>query len=163
MSVSGVRRRDMEAESDAGAPAEGSPPRPLGALSPSFSPSSPASPVPPRQGWPEAAGLSELVSVPAFAALLVDLGGDSLALFGENIDLGEGHGEQLRAVLQALPSKPKKAKAKRNRCIRELEDLLTASCRTFELWEGCPKRPKRLRRMSNNWLRDSGEPDAQAN
>ena len=115
----------MEAESAAGPPAEGSPPRPLGALSPSFSPSSPASPVPPRQGWPEAAGLSELVSVPAFAALLVELGADSLALFGENIDLSEGHGGQLRAVLQALPSKPKKAKAKRNRCIRELEDLLT--------------------------------------
>ena len=115
----------MEAESAAGAPAEGSPPRPLGALSPSFSPSSPASPVPPRQGWPEAAGLSELVSVPEIAALLVELGADSLALFGENIDLGEGHDKQLRAVLQALPSKPKKAKAKRNRCIRELEDLLT--------------------------------------
>ena len=113
------------AESAAAPPAEGSPPRPLGALSPSFSPSSPASPVPPRQGWPEAAGLSELVSVPEFAALLVELGADSLALFGENIDLGEGHDKQLRAVLQALPSKPKRAKAKRNRCIRELEDLLT--------------------------------------
>ena len=82
-------------------------------------------PVPPRQGWPEAAGLSELVSVPEIAALLVELEADSLALFGENIDLGEGHDKQLRAVLQALPSKPKRAKAKRNRCIRELEDLLT--------------------------------------
>ena len=64
--------------------------------------------------------------MPAFAACLADLEVGSLAEFGESVDLEEGHDKQMRAVLDALPNKPKKAKGLKNRCIRRLNELITA-------------------------------------
>jgi hypothetical protein len=43
-----------------------------------------------------------------------------MADFADCIDVDEGHGEQLRAVLEALPSKPRKNKVLRNRALAEL-------------------------------------------
>ena len=84
---------------------------------------SPLAPVVAPAAWP--ADLAELVGVPAFAACLADLEVNSLASFGESIDLEEGHDKQLQAVLAAMPNKPKKAKGLKARCTRQLNELLT--------------------------------------
>jgi hypothetical protein len=82
-------------------------------------------PVPASPGagaWP--AELTELVSIPPFAACLAELDVHSMADFAECIDVDEGHDKQLQAVLDALPDKPRKNKLLRNRAQRQLADLL---------------------------------------
>jgi hypothetical protein len=72
--------------------------------------------------WPTE--LVELVSIASFAACLAELDVHSMADFADCIDVDEGHGEQLRAVLEALPSKPRKNKVLRNRALASLADLM---------------------------------------
>jgi hypothetical protein len=75
--------------------------------------------------WP--AELMELVSIPPFAACLASLEVSSLADFAECIDVDEGHDKQLQAVLEALPSKPRKKKLLRNRAQMKLADVSSAN------------------------------------
>ena len=86
--------------------------------SPSPAPSSPG----PANAWP--AELAELMSIPAFVACLAELDVHSMVDFADCIDVDEGHDEQLRAVLEALPSKPRKNKVLRNRVLASLADLM---------------------------------------
>eukprot|EP01043_Picozoa_sp_COSAG02_P070584 COSAG02_NODE_12554_length_1526_cov_1.647512_1_plen_405_part_00 len=72
--------------------------------------------------WPPE--LVELVSIASFAACLAELDVYSMADFADCIDVDEGHGEQLQAVLEALPSKPRKNKVLRNRALASLADLM---------------------------------------
>eukprot|EP01043_Picozoa_sp_COSAG02_P015626 COSAG02_NODE_670_length_18676_cov_29.852029_1_plen_399_part_10 len=72
--------------------------------------------------WPKE--LAELTGIPSFAACLAELGVRSIADFGENVDLDEGHGDMLKAVVEQLPSKPKKNRALKVRAQKVLSDLL---------------------------------------
>jgi hypothetical protein len=89
-------------------------------------PASPAAPsptpLPPAGAWP--AELAELMGIVAFVECLASLGVKSLADFADCIDVEEGHDKQLQAVLEALPSKPRKNKVLRNRALASLADLL---------------------------------------
>ena len=70
------------------------------------------------------------------------------------------HQAQIRAVPRARLRKQTTAALL---SLLERESLLTLSCRPFELLEGCPKTPERLRRTSDNLLRKSGELNELAN
>eukprot|EP01044_Picomonas_judraskeda_P006680 COSAG03_NODE_677_length_6352_cov_24.786982_6_plen_412_part_01 len=83
--------------------------------------------------WP--AELQDLVSIPAFAACLATMEVASLTDFGENVDLEEGHDEQMLAVIEALPAKPKKNRAIKVRAERCLQDLLLR----FRIYDGLDK------------------------
>ena len=72
--------------------------------------------------WP--AELVELMSIPSFAACLAELEVKSLSDFAECFDIDEGHDKRLQAVLEALPSNPRKNKLLRNRAQVRLAELV---------------------------------------
>ena len=74
--------------------------------------------------WPEA--LAELVGTECFAECLAALEIASLADLAETVDLEEGHDATMRAAVAKLPDKPKKARIKKARCARVLDELLDA-------------------------------------
>ena len=84
----------------------------------------PASPAPGASAgaWP--AELAVLTGIPGFVECLAGLEIHSLEEFGDNLDTDEGHDKQLCAVLDALPTKPRKNKLLRNRAQIALADLL---------------------------------------
>ena len=79
-------------------------PREQRQASPEPEPEPSPSPSAAAAAWP--AELAELVSIPSFAACLAGMGVLSMADLGENVDLEDDHGEQMSAVLAALPVKP---------------------------------------------------------
>eukprot|EP01044_Picomonas_judraskeda_P008778 COSAG03_NODE_1025_length_4996_cov_2.971615_2_plen_274_part_00 len=80
------------------------------------------SPVHADKNWPDE--LDELISIPDFAACLAKLDVHKMKDFAENVDADEGHDKLLMAVLEALPTKPRKQKLFRNRVVRTAQDLL---------------------------------------
>jgi hypothetical protein len=72
--------------------------------------------------WP--GQLALLTGIPSFVECLASLEIHSLEDFGDNLDTDEGHDKLLVAVLDALPTKPRKNKLLRNRAQITLTDLL---------------------------------------
>eukprot|EP01044_Picomonas_judraskeda_P005374 COSAG03_NODE_504_length_7391_cov_53.058420_6_plen_692_part_00 len=85
--------------------------------------SSPLTPTRKNENWPDE--LAELVSIPEFVACLAELDIHTFDDFADNVDAeDEGHDKMLMAVLEALPTKPRKKKLFRNRVIMVAQNLL---------------------------------------
>ena len=89
---------------------------------PAPAPESPATPVRSNPDWPEE--LAELMSIPEFVACLAELEVHKMDDVIDVIDAEEGHDKLLMAVLEALPTKPRKQKHLRNRVIVAAQSLL---------------------------------------
>jgi hypothetical protein len=85
-------------------------------------PKSPSTPVHENEHWPDE--LAELMSIPEFVACLAELDVHKMEDVIDVIDAEEGHDKLLMAVLEALPTKPRKMKLFRNRAIMAAQSLL---------------------------------------
>jgi hypothetical protein len=92
-------------------------------VSPAPAPVSPSTPVRENEHWPDE--LAELVTIPEFVTCLAELDVHKFDDFAENVDAeDEGHDKLLMAVLEALPTKPRKKKLFRNRVTMVAQNLL---------------------------------------
>jgi prolyl 4-hydroxylase len=85
-------------------------------------PKSPSTPVHANQDWPDE--LAELMAVPEVVACFAKLDVHNMSDIADVIDAEEGHDKLLMAVVEALPTKPRKNKLLRNRTINALQNLL---------------------------------------
>eukprot|EP01043_Picozoa_sp_COSAG02_P029539 COSAG02_NODE_1842_length_10700_cov_148.785869_3_plen_606_part_00 len=85
-------------------------------------PSSPSTPVRANENWPDE--LAELMSIPEVVACLAELDVHKMEDVIDVIDVEEGHDKMLMAVVEALPTKPRKKKLFRNRVTMAANNLL---------------------------------------